>query len=63
MRRYELVSGVFFALIAVAQLTRSILQVPVQVGTVSIPIWVSVVAFLVTASLAIWAFRSSGRAA
>ena len=63
MRRYEQISGTLFALIALAQLSRSILGLSAQVGTLSIPIWFSVVAFLVTATLAIWAFRTSRSAA
>jgi hypothetical protein len=63
MRRYEQISGTLFALIAAAQLGRSILGLPAQVGTFAIPVWVSVVAFLVTATLAIWAFRSARSAA
>ena len=59
MRRYEQVSGTLFALIALAQLTRSLLGWSAQVGSVSIPIWLSVIAFLITGSLAIWAFRAS----
>jgi hypothetical protein len=59
MRRYEKISGTVFTLIALAQLTRAILGLPAQVGTTSIPIWVSIVAFLVTGGLAIWGFRSS----
>lgn len=57
MRRYEQVSGAFFALIALAQLTRSILGWPAHVGNFAIPVWFSIVAFVVTASLAVWAFR------
>ncbi len=63
MRRYAQISGALFSLIAAAQFTRSILGWPAQVGTFSIPIWFSVVAFLVTATLAIWAFRASRSAA
>jgi len=63
MRRYEQVSGALFSLIAAAQLIRSILGLPAQVGTFSIPIWFSLLAFLVTATLAIWAFRVSRSAA
>jgi hypothetical protein len=63
MRRYEQVSGAFFGLLALAQLTRAILRLPAQVGTVSIPVWWSFGAFLVTGGLAIWAVRVSGRAA
>jgi hypothetical protein len=62
MHRYEQVSGALFSVIAVAQLTRSLLRLPAQVGAMSIPVWWSVIAFLVTAGLAIWAFRVSGRA-
>jgi hypothetical protein len=58
MRRYEQVSGAFFTVFALAQFTRSILGVPAQIGNLAIPIWFSIVAFLVTGSLAIWAFRA-----
>lgn len=58
MARYEQVSGGLFALIAVAQLARALLRLPAQVGTLTIPVWFSFVAFVVTAGLAIWAFRT-----
>ena len=57
MRRYVQISGAFFMLLALVQLTRSLLGWPVQVATVTVPIWVSVIAFLITASFATWAFR------
>ena len=63
MSRYENVSGVVFALIALAQLMRAILRLPVQVGGLMIPVWVSFVAAGVTGALAIWAFRSRPRSA
>lgn len=63
MRRYVQASGTLFSFISVAQLTRSILSLPAQVGTMPIPVWWSVVAFLVTASFAVWAFRASRLAA
>lgn len=59
MRRYEQVSGVVFALVAIAQLTRAVLGWPLQIATITVPVWPSVIAFLVTASLAIWGFRSA----
>jgi hypothetical protein len=59
MPRYELVSGTLFALIALAQLTRALMRLPAQVGTTSIPVWFSFVAFAVTFLLAVWAFRSA----
>jgi len=61
MRRYELVSGIFFTILALAQLTRAVLGWPVQVDGFTVPIWVSGVAFLIAGSLAMWAFRSAGR--
>jgi hypothetical protein len=61
MRRYELVSGVIFTIIALAQITRTVLGWTLQVDGVRVPVWVSGVAFLITAALAIWAFRSGGR--
>jgi hypothetical protein len=39
MRRYEQVSGAFFCLFAVVQLTRVILHWPVQVADVPVPLW------------------------
>jgi hypothetical protein len=60
MRRYELVSGILFSIMALVQLTRTLLGWPVQVDGVAVPIWVSGIAFLITGSLAVWAFRSMG---
>ena len=60
MRRYELVSGIVFSIIALGQLTRTLLGWPVQVDLFTVPVWASGVAFLITASLAVWAFRSAG---
>jgi hypothetical protein len=58
MPRYEQVSGAVFAVIAIAQLTRALLQLPAQVGTFTIPVWFSFVAFAFMGGLAVWAFRS-----
>jgi hypothetical protein len=59
MRRYEQVSGVFFCLLAAVQLTRLLMRWPVQVADVAVPLWPSVLAFLVTSTFAIWAFRAA----
>ena len=61
MRRYELVSGILFSIIALAQLTRTLLAWPVQVAGFAVPVWASGIAFFITGSLAVWAFRSGGR--
>ena len=59
MRRYELVSGIVFAIMAVAQGTRTLLGWPVEVAGANVPVFASAVAFLVTGGLAVWAFRSA----
>ncbi len=59
MRRYELVSGIIFTIVAIVQLTRTVLGWPVQVDLFTVPVWLSGVAFLITGGMAIWAFRSA----
>ena len=59
MNRYVQASGAFFGLLALVQLTRTILQWPVQVATVTVPVWVSGIAFLITGTFALWAMRSA----
>ena len=61
MRRYVLVSGVFLTLLTCVQVLRLILGWQVTVAGTSIPLWVSAIAALIAGSLAIWAFRVSGR--
>ena len=61
MRRYIQISGIFFALLALVQLTRALSGWPVQVATVAVPIWASGVAFAITASFAAWALRAVTR--
>ncbi len=60
MRRYELVSGIFFTILALLQLTRLLLGWSVQVASLTVPTWFSGVAFLIAGSLAVWAFRADG---
>jgi hypothetical protein len=57
---YRTVSGFVFGLIALLQGIRAVVQVPVQIGTTAIPVWVSWVAVVVAGALCVWAFRSSG---
>ncbi|HEY2376008.1 MAG TPA: hypothetical protein VGH98_08550 [Gemmatimonadaceae bacterium] len=59
MRRYEKVSGAFFCLLAIIQLTRLVLGWPVQVASVSVPLWASAIALVITAALATWGFRTA----
>ncbi len=58
MRRYVQVSGVFFCVLALAQLTRAVMRWPVQVDGLAVPVWASAVAFLIACTFAVWAVRS-----
>ncbi|MGH7603192.1 MAG: hypothetical protein ACRENK_04245 [Gemmatimonadaceae bacterium] len=62
MRRYILISGLFFTLLAAVQLIRFLLRWPVVVAGVTIPIWCSLIAALIVGSLATWAFRVRSQA-
>ena len=63
MRRYEMVSGIIFTVMAIVQLLRTVLGWPVQIDLFTVPVWFSAIAFLVMGSMAIWAFRSGGKPA
>jgi uncharacterized membrane protein len=49
---YSLLVALIFALVAIAQIIRATMGVPVTVGRSSIPVWVSWVAGVVAAILA-----------
>jgi hypothetical protein len=61
MRRstYQTISGLVFGLIAVIQGIRIVRQLPVQVGSTSVPVWVSWIAVVVAGGLCVWALRPS----
>ena len=63
MRRYVLISGVFFTLLTLVQVIRFLMQWPVVVAGVVIPTWLSLIAALIVGSLAVWAFRVRSRPA
>ena len=56
---YRTSSGLVFGLIAVLQGIRIVRQLPVQVGSTSIPIWLSWIAVVVAGGLCAWALRPS----
>ena len=58
MRRYAVVSGVFFALLTFVQVLRLLRQWPVHVGSVDVPLWASGIAAIIAGSLTFWAFRT-----
>lgn len=53
---YVTVSAVIFMLVALMHLLRLLQGWPVMLGAMAIPVWVSVIALLVTAVVAIWGF-------
>jgi hypothetical protein len=59
--RYLVVSGALFGVIALVQLYRAVTQLPVQIGSVEVPVWVSWVAAVVTGGLCTWVFASRKR--
>ena len=59
MRSYAIVTGLIFTLAALAHVVRLVLDWPIQIGDVTVPMWVSWIAVIVAASLAIWAAISS----
>ena len=56
--RYAVVSGVIFGFVALTQVLRAVMQAPVQIGSVEIPVWASWVAAAVAGSMCSWAFAS-----
>jgi hypothetical protein len=53
-KAYLIVSTLIFAVVAVMHLLRLVLGWSVMLGMTSIPLWVSVLALLVSASVAMW---------
>lgn len=60
-KRYLVISGVIFGLAAVGQLVRLILQMPVHIGTLNVPVWPSAIGFLVALAMCLWAIRLARR--
>ena len=61
MRTYIQVTGVVFAIVALAHLARLLLDWPAQVAGWVVPIWISWIAILIAGALCIWAFRLVGQ--
>ncbi len=61
MKPVALITTIFLALVALAQLVRLVLQVEVVAGGVRVPLWASAVACVVTGGLAILLWREGHR--
>jgi hypothetical protein len=59
MKPFTGIAVVLFALIALVQLLRVLMAWPVSVNGVAIPVWCSVVAFVVTLGLAVMLWREA----
>ncbi len=58
-KKYCVVSGALFALVALAHLLRIAYGMTMQVDEYAVPMFVSWVALVVPAALSVWAFRIS----
>lgn len=58
-RPFSLVAAIIFGLIALIHLYRLATQFPVTLGRHTIPLWLSIVAIVVAAVLAVGLFRES----
>ncbi len=52
------VAGIFFGFIAVLQIYRAVMQIPIQFGTFAVPVAASWVAAALSGSLCVWGFRA-----
>lgn len=57
MRAYLGISGAIFGLIALLHILRVVLDWSAQIGTWTVPFWVSWIAIFVSGGLCVWAFR------
>jgi len=55
------VGGVLFGLMALAQLLRLVIRPAVMIGSFSVPLWPSVVAFLILAAMSVWMLELSAQ--
>ena len=60
-KNYCLISGILFALVAIAHLLRILNGTSVLVDDYAVPMLVSWVGLIVPGFLALWAFRVTGR--
>ena len=61
-KRYCVISGILFTLVAVAHLLRIVYGWPVLIGDYGAPMWMSWVGLIIPGGLAVWAFRIAGKA-
>lgn len=60
-KRYFLVSGTIFGLVALLHCIRAINQWPFELGLWMVPVWISWLGFVAAGALSVWAFRFASR--
>ncbi len=53
------IAGIFFEMISILQLTRFILKIEVIVAGHAIPLWASLMAFVLLQILGLWMFKAT----
>jgi hypothetical protein len=62
MKPATMISTLFLAMVAVGHLLRLVLSVEIRVGGILVPLWVSVIACILPAGLAVGLWRESRKA-
>ena len=62
MKPATMISMLFLAIVAVGHLLRLVLGVEIRIGGILVPLWVSVIACVVPAGLAVGLWRESRKA-
>ena len=57
-KTYIMITATLFAIVAVGHLARIMLSLPVDVGGLNIPMWVSWLGMVVPGSLSAWGFMA-----
>jgi hypothetical protein len=60
-KTYNTITAVVFLIVALLHLLRAIFGWPAQIGDLSIPLWASWLALIVSAALAYFGFRQNER--
>ncbi|MFQ5452575.1 MAG: hypothetical protein ACE5D6_00105 [Candidatus Zixiibacteriota bacterium] len=60
-KKYLMISGIVFGLVALSHLLRTVFWLEIHVGTWMVPFWVSWIGVVGPGILCIWTFRQVGK--
>jgi hypothetical protein len=60
-RTFCIVAGIIFAVVALIHLLRILLNWPIEIGTWSVPMWLSWIGLIVAGGLSVFGFRLAAR--